>query len=919
MIDIKELKRLNPIQEVANQFEEFRLDARARGKHWRGEVHDSFVVNVDEQLYFWNSRGRGGDVISFLEQEQQMGFKEALAWLASRAGVPLHLDERTAQHLAATRRRQDVLDVIVGFLEGKLADTATASSYVERRGWTAETAEAARLGFWDGDGAGLREHLQLHEIKPEEPAAVALLGYRGDVRAWAKQRHVEPRAQWLRDGRVPGMPAGMLVYVHLAGRKPEYISARAIAADAKLSHWNPPRELMGERRPLWNHAVKQSTFVTIVEGQADAISLAQWHIPAVALAGLSGLETISRQLEDFERVYLALDADEAGQESVMAIADVLGPMTRIVRWPNREDNQVKDANDWLRAGAARDDCMRLLGEAPLYAYWLCQRTMRVEPMERDEALDKAVATLAQLPEYVYEKIKSAAAKCLEGIGIRDLNNMVRALQKTTDRSHKIELTMPNGFVDDHLFELVYDPDHEDGPRTAFAVRRPNGSLTMMRSVKTDHYRIYPLNPYDKLIQSGVLRLASDLGTYESEMALQEKIQAFIHQYVDVPPDIEKLASYYVMLSWLFDKFYVLPYLRARGDSDSGKSRFTEVVGELCLRAIFVTGSTTPSPVFRTMEKWNGLTVVMDEADLPHSETSHDWIQMLNTGYKQGFGILRTSMSNGEATVDVFSAFGPKILNMRGRFQDDATESRCLTWETSSGRGIRHDIERFIEDRDGYYQQALEIRNQLLAFRLRKWKDVEPDYNHEAMKHLPGRLVEITVPLLSITDEKAFKDSIMDFIAAMNRQAITQRAMTLPAKVLEGILRAYYVPDSKAREAPDALRLQVAHITRQANRIMNIENAEASLFDDDDEDYRRPARQLSAGRVGKLINNELNLQTEKASVGTRPMVLRWDIERINALVIRYGLEELLEELVIKENQRQQEKEDSAEASQEALQL
>jgi hypothetical protein len=63
----------------------------------------------------------------------------------------------------------------------------------------------------------------------------------------------------------------------------------------------------------------------------------------------------------------------------------------------------------------------------------------------------------------------------------------------------------------------------------------------------------------QVIQTGTIRLPSQLGNYQSEMELQQRVQAFIHKYVDVPPDIEKLASYYVMLTWLFDKFYVLPY------------------------------------------------------------------------------------------------------------------------------------------------------------------------------------------------------------------------------------------------------------------------------------------------------------------------------------------------------------------------
>ncbi|MBK8990133.1 MAG: toprim domain-containing protein [Chloroflexi bacterium] len=868
MIDIVELKRANRIEEVITGHG---YALKGRGKYLNAESHDSLVVNVEDQLYFWNSQGHKGDVINWLENTQGMDFNQAIKWLANRGGIALHLDAAAAAAFSAARKRADVLTAVMEFLEGKLTDAA-ATAYYERRGWSAETVTGC--GFWDGDRKGLTGHCQMHELDVNDQIVQAVMA----------------------------MPAGMWVYGHWAAGRCEYVSARSVA---EKRHWNPPVDLAGERLPLWNRFAQMhnATFVVLVEGQADALTLAQWNAPAVALAGASANDKLLKQLGRFDRVYVALDNDQAGQRGGIELARRLGPTTRIVAWPGGD--KVKDANDWLVvAGASNKMLYDVLGNAPIFALWMCHRAAAAAGIEKEEMVKEAAELVATLPEYHFERVKKAAADALQ-ISLREFSGMVKALQKTTKgAAHKIELTKANGFIDDHLFELVYDPDHEGGPRTAFAVRGPDGRLSISPTLDTENYRIFPFTPFESVISTGTIRLPSGLGHYTSEMELQGRVQAFIHKYVDLPPDIETLASYYVMLTWLFDKFYVLPYLRARGDSDSGKSRFTEVVGELCMRALFVTGSTTPSPVFRTMEKWGGCTVTMDEADLPHSETSSDWVQMLNTGYKQGFGILRTNMANGEAVVEVFSAFGPKILNMRGRFVDDATESRCLTWETSSGRGVRPDIERFIQDREGYKKEAREIRNALLAFRLKRWRDVTPNYNAETMAQMPGRLVEITVPLLSISEEEKFKESIMDFVEKMNRKAITQRSLTLTAKVLQGLLTAFYLPDEAAKDAPDALRLQVAHITRQTNRLINQENSEASLHGDDEEVYGKGNKQMSSGFVGKILNNDLNLETEKSTMGTRPMVLKWDAGRIGALIVRYGMEELVAEMIQKSTEAEQ---------------
>ena len=84
MFNVDELKRQNPIEEVVQHFDEFKISRH--GRTWRGIVHNSFVVNENTGLYYWNKHNRGGDVISFLENECGMDFMGAVRWLADRAG-----------------------------------------------------------------------------------------------------------------------------------------------------------------------------------------------------------------------------------------------------------------------------------------------------------------------------------------------------------------------------------------------------------------------------------------------------------------------------------------------------------------------------------------------------------------------------------------------------------------------------------------------------------------------------------------------------------------------------------------------------------------------------------------------------------------------------------------------------------------
>lgn len=847
MVDIEGIKAANKIEDVVEETHPLQKNS---GRYLRCLEHDSLVIDTQSQYFVWNSQGKSGDVIEWLEITRGWEFKEAVEWLADRAGMTLHMDAREAAAVKAHRAKVDVLTKLVEFLRGKLTAAPAAAEYCERRGWAAETVERAQLGYWDGDGKGLA--------------------------AFCREQGIDVNSDGVQV--VMGMPREMLIYSHWVGGRCVYISGRGIH---EKKHYNPTVKLMGERQVFWNHMVNRMVeHVVIVEGQADAITLGQWNIPAVALAGVAANQKLLKQLERFERVYLGLDADDAGAKNVMELAAELGPKTRIVSWPE------KDPNDWLLAGGTAKTASDLLGHAPIFVIWMCERAAAAAAMERDAAMDAAIEQVAKLPDYGYEKAKKEIARVL-GIGLGELNGMRKALLKTDNVSvHKVELTTPNGYIDGHLFEMVYSDDEEKGPQTSFAVRDPEGRISVRRMVETDNYRILPLSPLETILKRRTVLLASDVADYVDDLALLGEIRDFIHRHVDVPEHIEALASYYAMMTWLFDKFYVLPYLRARGDSDSGKSRFTETVSALCNRAMIIKGGTTPSPVFRLMETFNGCTVMMDEADLPYSETNADWILMLNTGYKASGSILRTKIDNGEATVEAFSAFGPKIINMRGKFPDDATESRCLTWETSSGRNYRDDIQRYM-DIDEFNRDAQRIRNKLLKWRLKNWDDVAINYDHEGTKHLPGRLVEITVSLMSVSKDEDFKRSVMEFIEKMNEKATYERQATLEAKVLKAIFRAKYLPDEKAQEGDERDLLAVGHVSRQTNRIINKENEEGSIMSDDEV---KNTKEIGPHRIGRIIRDKLNLETAPSGTRKNYFCVVEDVKRLDSLMRRYGLEQ-----------------------------
>ena len=137
-------------------------------------------------------------------------------------------------------------------------------------------------------------------------------------------------------------------------------------------------------------------------------------------------------------------------------------------------------------------------------------------------------------------------------------------------------------------------------------------------------------------------------------------------------------------------FNELPYLRLRGDYGTGKTRGLLAIGSLCYRPFFASGASTVSPIFHTLDRLGG-TLILDEADFRFSDATSEVVKILNNGNVKGMPVLRTMQNRDkEFNPRAFRVFGPKIIAMRGSYDDPALESRFLT-EDMGLRPMRADI------------------------------------------------------------------------------------------------------------------------------------------------------------------------------------------------------------------------------------
>jgi len=372
-------------------------------------------------------------------------------------------------------------------------------------------------------------------------------------------------------------------------------------------------------------------------------------------------------------------------------------------------------------------------------------------------------------------------------------------------------------------------------------------------------RIFPFSATNNLIRHQAVLLPSGPSEYGSEAELTATIRGFICRYVTLTDAFVEIAVHYVMLSWVYDAFNELPYLRLRGDYGTGKTRALMILGSIAYKPFFASGASTVSPIFHTLDAFNG-TLVFDEADFRMSDEKAELVKILNNGTVRGMPVLRTMVNDkNEFNPAAFQVFGPKIVATRGIYDDRALESRFIT-EIMTPRPLSRDIP--INLPDVWKDEALELRNKLLTYRFRRRRSVRLDPTLVDIR-LEPRLNQVLVPLLSIVEDKATRAEIAGRAASLQASIVSERGLSIEADIL------------------DALANLIADTSRNAVPIKAIAEKVAA---EHGADHRRP---ITPRYVGSLLRRRLNLLLYKSNGVYVVPSTEWP--KVRELCQRYGVE------------------------------
>lgn len=343
---IDEVKSANDIVDVVSQY----VTLKRQGTTYFGpcpfhrEKTPSFAVTPDKQIYHCFGCGEGGNVVRFIMRAENLGFKEAIEFLAERAKITLpttdYRDEGISQDEFKMReyhkaQMYEINKEAGRFFYNNIEKSNQAKDYITKRKLSLGTVRRFGLGFALDDN-GLYKYLKDKGFKEEDMLATGLIGKtdKGYLYDKFKNRLMFPIFDVR--GRVVAF-GGRALASHeelKAQRIPKYVNS-------------PENLIYTKGRHLYGLNLAKKTSekmkrILVVEGYMDVISPHQVGITnVVASLGTALTEGQGKLLRQYaEEVVLSYDSDEAGQKAIMRGIEVmqsLGVMVKVLQMEGAKD------------------------------------------------------------------------------------------------------------------------------------------------------------------------------------------------------------------------------------------------------------------------------------------------------------------------------------------------------------------------------------------------------------------------------------------------------------------------------------------------------------------------------------------------------------------------------------------------------
>lgn len=414
--------RLN-IEDVIGEYVELKRAGRSyKGlSPFTGEKTPSFFVSPEKNIWHDFSSNKGGDVFAFVMEAEGMDFRQAMEFLARKAGVDLseYQSAGAKKRSAYKKRLLAANELAARYFQQSLLRSQQAIEYVfKQRGLSRQTVQDFQIGYAPDSGTALLAALEKRGFTKREINDAGLLNRYG--KDLFRGRMMIPLMD--QGGQVIGFTGRIIGNVP---NVPKYL--------------NTPQTLLYDKgRHIFalsqaKEAIRKSGFVVMVEGNLDVVSSHQAGVAqTVATAGTSmtenHLKAVKRLTGD---VRLCYDGDQAGvaaTERAIELASHEGVELTIISLPDgakdpdeliKSSTQVwreavtrnEPAVEWvLRQHAGRCDLDTAVGRRTFTTAALRVVRGLADPVEREYYIKRIAAMSYTSEEAVRQKLAGEPVK-----------------------------------------------------------------------------------------------------------------------------------------------------------------------------------------------------------------------------------------------------------------------------------------------------------------------------------------------------------------------------------------------------------------------------------------------------------------------------------------------------------------------------
>ena len=436
---IEEIRSAADIVDVVGDY----VRLKPSGSDYKGlcPFHDektpSFHVDPAKNLFYCFGCSKGGDLFSFVEEMEGIGFTESVRMLAERFGVALPVEDGPSEDAGERESIYHALRFAARFFYRQLTQTEAgepALRYLRGRGMTPKTIKRFGLGYAPDRWDALLEAAAKEHIAPEllEKAGLVIARKSGEGH-YDRYRGRVIFPLFSHVGKVLGF-AGRILEADTD--QPKYINS----PETRVYHKS--QVLYGLHQG--KKTIRDKSAVGIVEGYTDVITMHHYGVHnVVATCGTSlteqHVELLGRYVDE---AYFIYDADSAGERATLRGADTAfrkGFEVNIIELPGGEDPDTFVAKEGPEG--FHEYIKDYHQSLPEFKISLAKRKGSFDtPIRRGKTVDSIIRSISYIPDQFvredYIKELSDLANTRDLILLKKLDKALRELDRKEERTSR---------------------------------------------------------------------------------------------------------------------------------------------------------------------------------------------------------------------------------------------------------------------------------------------------------------------------------------------------------------------------------------------------------------------------------------------------------------------------------------------------